>query len=105
MKKLLALTLSLASIGLVASSTEAKAAGSSIAPAATVSNTLAPQWGDRNRDRNRGRWNRRNNRRAHVTTQTRLVRYGRQIFRETYQVRYLPNGRTHVRLISRVRVR
>ena len=101
MKKLLALTLSLASIGLVASSTEAKAAGSSIAPAATVSNTLEPQWGDRNR----GRWNRRYNRRAHVTTQTRLVRYGRQLFRETYQVRYLPNGRTHVRLISRVRVR
>jgi hypothetical protein len=33
------------------------------------------------------------------------VRYGRQVFRETYQIRYLPNGRSVARLISRVRVR
>jgi hypothetical protein len=38
-------------------------------------------------------------------TQTRLVRYGRQVIRETYQITYLPNGRTQTRLISRVRVR
>src|ERR1051325_6496292 len=38
--------------------------------------------------------NRRYNRRIQVTTQTRLVRYGSQIYRETYQVMYLPNGRT-----------
>jgi hypothetical protein len=59
------------------------------------------QW----QNRDRGRWGRRNNNRVSVTTQTRLVRYGRQLFRETYQVRYLPNGRTIARLISRVRVR
>lgn len=96
MKKLLGLTLSLASIGFVASSTEAKAAESHASPAATVvASTAAPQW-------RRGRWN---NRRARVVTQTRLVRSGRRVYRETYQVRYLPNGGTQTRLISRVRVR
>jgi hypothetical protein len=103
MKKLLALTLSLASIGFVASSAEAKTAKTSNASAATtiVANAPEVQW----RDRDRGRWGRRNNNRVAVTTQTRLVRYGRQLFRETYQIRYLPNGRTIARLISRVRVR
>lgn len=101
MKKLLALTLSLASIGFAASSTEAKTTKTSTDSIATVAaNAPAPQW--RNRD---NRWSRRNNRRVYVTTQTRLVRYGRQLFRETYQVRHLPNGRTVARLISRVRVR
>ena len=97
MKKLLGLTLSLASIGFVASSAEAKTAGPSASPATTVSTTAAAtQWPSR-----RGRYNRR----VRVTTQTRLVRRGRQVYRETYQVRYLPNGRTVTRLISRVRVR
>jgi hypothetical protein len=49
--------------------------------------------------------NRRNNRRVYTTTQSRLVRYGRQLYRETYRITYLPNGRTRTRLISRVRVR
>jgi hypothetical protein len=102
MKKLLALALSLASIGFAASSAEAKVTKSSIAPATTIAaKAAAPQW----QDRNWGRRNRRNNSHVRVTTQSRLVRYGRQIFRETYQVRYLPNGRTNVKLISRVRVR
>lgn len=99
MKKLLGLTLSLAAIGFVASPAGAKAAGPSAAPATTVAaSAVEPQWGDRNR---RGRYNRR----VRVTTQTRLVRRGRQVYRETYQVRYLPNGRIRARLISRVRVR
>lgn len=99
MKKLLGLTLSLASIGFVASSAEAKAAGPTLSPATNVAaSAAATQWQDRNR---RGRYNRR----VRVTTQTRLVRRGRQVYRETYQVRYLPNGRTVTRLISRVRVR
>lgn len=101
MKKLLGLALSLASIGFVASSAEAKTAKTSMAATTTIAaNAPEPQWQNQN-----NRWGRRNNRRAHVTTQTRLVRYGRQVFRETYQVRYLPNGRTTTRLISRVRVR
>jgi hypothetical protein len=87
MKKLLALTLSLASVGFVASSTEAKAAAA--APQVRV------QIGQ----------GRRYNRRVRVVNQTRLVRSGRQVYRETYQIRYLPNGRTQTRLISRVRVR
>ncbi|MGB8507947.1 MAG: hypothetical protein WCD76_06070 [Pyrinomonadaceae bacterium] len=100
MKKLLALTLSLASIGFVASS--ARAAESS--NALTVSTlAAAPQvqiqlgGGRRN--------NRRFNRGVRTSTQTRLVRVGRQVYRETYQVTYRPNGRTVTRLISRVRVR
>jgi cytochrome c len=96
-KKLLALTLSLASLGFVASSAQASEA--SISPAVSTATSAAqPQW-------RRDRWGRRNNRRVYVTTQSRLVRYGRQLFRETYQVRHLPNGRTQTRLISRVRVR
>ena len=100
MKKLLALTLSLAAIGFAASPAEAKATTSTASAAGVAANAPAPQWQDRY-----DRWGRRNRRRAYVTTQTRLVRYGRQLFRETYQVRHLPNGRTVVRLISRVRVR
>ncbi|HEY9283567.1 MAG TPA: hypothetical protein VIP46_08940 [Pyrinomonadaceae bacterium] len=97
MKKLLGLTLSLASIGFVASSAEAKAATPSASAAAAVAaNAAAPQWGNRNRRRNR---------RVRVTTQTRLVRRGRAVYRETYRIRFLPNGRTQTTLISRVRVR
>ena len=94
MKRLLGLTLSLASICFVASPAEAKAAEPSAAPAsAAAASTAAPQW-------RRGRY-----RRARVYTTTRLVRRGRRVYRETYQIRYLPNGRTVTRLISRVRVR
>ena len=99
MKRLLGLTLSLASIGFVASSAEAKAAEPSVSPATTIAaNAAEPQWRNRNR---RGRYNGR----VRAVTQTRLVRRGRQVYRETYQVRYLPNGRIQTRLISRVRVR
>ena len=96
MKRLLGLSLSLASICFVASPAEAKAAEPSAAPAtaAAAASAAAPQW-------RRGRYNRR----ARVYTTTRLVRRGRRVYRETYQVRYLPNGRTVTRLISRVRVR
>jgi hypothetical protein len=95
MKKLLGLTLSLASIGFVASAAEAKAASTSVTPTATaVESAAAPQW-----RRNRS------NRRVRVVTRSRLVRVGRRVYRETYQIRYLANGRITTRLISRVRVR
>lgn len=97
MKKLLALTLSLASIGFVASSAEAKTSGTAISTAAAPATV---QW-----RRNDRRDNRRYNRRVRTVTQSRLVRAGRRIFRETYQITYWPNGRTQTRLISRVRVR
>lgn len=100
MKKLIALTLSLASIVFVASSAEAKVGDSTVSTATSITaNGAAAQF------RNRGIFGRRNNRRVRVVTQTRLVRYGRRIYRETYQVRYFPNGATQTRLISRVRVR
>jgi hypothetical protein len=50
-------------------------------------------------------WRNRNRGRARVVTQSRLVRSGRRVYRETYQIRYFPNGRTSTRLVSRVRVR
>lgn len=56
--------------------------------------------------RNQPRRVQRNNRsRVRVVTQTRIVRVGRQRYRETIQIRYLPNGRTMTRVISRVRIR
>jgi hypothetical protein len=99
MKKFLALTLTLASVGFVATSAEAKTAGTSNSVATTTMTKAAPAaaqiWNDRRNRRGRVR----------VTTQSRLVRRGRQVWRETYQVRYRPNGTTTTRLISRVRVR
>lgn len=49
--------------------------------------------------------NRYNQRRVRVITKTRIIRIGRQRYRETYQLRYLPNGRTQTKVISRVRIR
>jgi hypothetical protein len=98
MKKFLALTLTLASVCLAGVATEAKAAASSNSVAAVNVSKAAPaavQW-------NRNRWGRN---RVRVRNYSRLVRVGRRVYRETYQVRYMPNGRTSTRLISRVRVR
>lgn len=95
MKRLLGLTLSLASIAFVAPAAEANAAVPSVnTPAGVTAYAAAPQW-----------QRRRNNRRVRVVTQSRLVRRGRAVYRETYRTRYMPNGRTVTRLISRVRVR
>ena len=98
MKKLLALALSLASIGFLGSTAEAKASSNS--PTITVSaNAAAPQFG--RQDRRGGRYNHR----VRTVIQTHYVRYGRRVFRETYLVRYLPFGRVERRLLSRQRVR
>jgi Flp pilus assembly protein CpaB len=48
--------------------------------------------------------NRRRNNVRRVVTQTRNVRVGRQLYRETYRVVYRPNGTTRTQLISRVRI-
>lgn len=45
-----------------------------------------------------------NDRGVRVYTETKIVRQGRQQFRETYQVRVQPNGRTVSKLISRVKI-
>lgn len=96
MKRLLGIALMLVSVGFVASA-EAKATELAHANSG-VSVNAAPQW-------ERGRYGRRYNRRPiRVVTRSRVVRHGRRLFRETYQVRYLANGRTDTRLISRIRI-
>jgi hypothetical protein len=99
MKRILALTLSLASIAF-----GAVAANAATTPASTIAATgIAPQIRIRigPRRRHYGYYGRRP---TQVTTQTRIVRYGWRTYRETYQVRYLPNGLTQTVLLSRVRI-
>ena len=97
MKKILALTFSLLSIGFIASTAEAKAIESS-----NAANAGKPQV---QIQIGRGRrWDRRRFGHARVMTQTRFVRYGWRTYRETYRVWYLPNGTTRTELISRERV-
>jgi hypothetical protein len=99
MKKLIALALSIASIGLTASDADAKTIGTSTSAEATVAARAAtPAVGI-----GLGQI-RRFNRRVRVVTQTRIVHRGRRTFRETYRVRYLPNGTTKSTLVSSVRI-
>ena len=88
------MVLALASMGFVVSA-EAKSVNSANENV-TVAANAAPQW-------QRNRQYRRYERRRSVT-RTRLVRYGRRTYRETYVITYWPNGRTDTRLISRQRV-
>jgi hypothetical protein len=92
MKKLLTLSMLLASIAFTAFSTEAKT---------TAANNVAAPQIQIQVGQNR-RYNRRYNRRVRVVNSVRNVRVGRRIYRETYQTRYQPNGRVTTRLISRV---
>lgn len=98
MTKVLGIAFALLTLGFVVPA-EAKTAEISH-ESATVNASSAPQWQryDRRYDR---RYNRR---RARTVTRSRYVRYGRRLYRETYVVRYYPNGRTDTRLISRRRV-
>jgi hypothetical protein len=98
MKKLLGIALTLASLGITGMASEAKStelASTNV----TVEANAAPEW---QRDR-RPNYNN-NRRRARTVRQTRVVRSGRRVYRETYLITYLPNGRTNTRLISRVRI-
>jgi hypothetical protein len=85
-------------------SAEAKTANVS-SEITTVANA-APQY-QWQRDRygrryDRRRYDRRYNRRQR--TFSRVVRYGRRLYRETYLVTYWPNGRYNTRLINRTRI-
>lgn len=60
---------------------------------------------DRRYERNRRYQNRHYNSRVRTLYRTRLVRRGYRVYRETYRIMYLPNGRINTRLVSRVRVR
>jgi hypothetical protein len=96
MKRLLGIALVLVSMGFVASS---EAGATELARAnSTLAANAAPQW---ERNRSGRRYSRRPIR---VVTRSRVVRLGRRVYRETYIVRYLPNGRTDTRLINRVRI-
>jgi hypothetical protein len=97
MKKLLGIALAIATLG-IGVSAEAKASDVS-QQNSTVAASTAAQW---QRDRYGRRYDRRYNRRS--VTRSRLVRYGRRLYRETYLVTYWGNGRTDTRLISRTRV-
>jgi hypothetical protein len=102
MKKLLGIALAIATLG-IGVSAEAKASDVSHENS-TVAASSAAQW---QRDRYGRRYDRRyENRRynGRSVTRSRLVRYGRRLYRETYLVTYWPNGRTNTRLISRTRV-
>jgi hypothetical protein len=102
MKRVLGIALALVSMGFVISA-EAKTANVS-SEVATVANT-APQY-QWQRDRYGRRYNRRYDRRYNRRQRTfsRVVRYGRRLYRETYLVTYWPNGRYNTRLINRTRI-
>lgn len=101
MKKVLGIALAVATLG-IGVSAEAKASDVS-QQNSTVAASPAAQWQrDRYGRRDDRRYDRRYNRRS--VTRSRLVRYGRRLYRETYLVTYWPNGRTDTRLISRTRV-
>jgi len=98
MKKLLLSIVLLSSITFVGSSTAAAAT------AAVGNPQLRIEVGQqRRRWRNRGYAT--GQRIGYGRTFTRDVQRGWRVYRETYQVRYLPNGGTRTMLISRVRIR
>ena len=95
MKTLLSITLALASIGFMSSWTDIQAT-----PVARATNPqIRIQIGRQGRRYRDNRY-----RDFREVTQTRVVTYGWRTYRETYQVRYLPDGRTETTMISRVRI-
>ena len=99
MRKLLLSILLAASFGFVGLGTEARAN--------TAAAVGTPQVRVLVGQRNNRRWRNREWRRygyGRMYVQTRLVRRGYATYRETYRVRYFPNGETYTTLISRVRV-
>lgn len=103
MKRVLGIAFALLTLGFVVPA-EAKTAETTYENT-TVAASSAPQWQrDRYGRRHDRRYDRSYGRRTRTFTRSRLVRYGRRLYRETYVVRYYGNGRTDTRLISRTRV-
>jgi len=92
MKKILTLSLMLISLGLFGGTR-----ASAMAPAPQVRVEI----GQRHRHDD---WRWRNRYRNRVWTETRVVHRGWRTYRETYQVRYMPDGRTETVVLSRVRL-
>src|SRR5215813_2071206 len=110
MRKLLTLILAMASFGFAGLWSEAKANTNASTGTPQVRVQIG-QRDDRYRDRDwrYRRWRNREFRNRgygydRTFTQTRLVHRGWATYRETYLIRYLPNGLTQTTLISRVRV-
>src|ERR1044072_6146149 len=110
MKKLLGIALALFTLGFVVP-TQAETT-TSINENTTVAANAVPQWQRDRREHRRWdrrydrRWNRRYNQRhnTRAVTRSRIVRYGRGLYRETYVVRYFPNGQVGTQLVSRTRI-
>ncbi len=71
-----------------------------------LSGETLQQWQDRRRGNDR-RWNDRrygNSRRPVVRYETRIVRRGSKVYRETYRITY-QNGRVKTKRVDRVRIR
>ena len=111
MKRILTITLALASMGLfglgsdLTTNTEAKAAK----PQFRIQ--IGPQRNRRGRNRDYRDYRDYENRGDRVgygygrtVVETRLVQRGWHTYRETYQITYYPNGQTQTTLISRERV-
>jgi hypothetical protein len=99
MRKLLTLTLALATLGFLGSWSETK--GNAVTKTnPQIRIQIGRQRRDRDyrreyRDRDYGVWN---------TTESRIVREGWRTYRETYQIRHFRDGRTQMILISRERI-
>ncbi len=94
LKRLLVLPVALASVFFFASLANA-AESSSTSSVGSLNYLAAPQWRGRNRQR----------RQVLVSYQTRNVRSGRRVYRETYRITQRPNGRVITQLVSRTQIR
>lgn len=94
MKKLLVLSLMIGTIAFVTPAAANAASANSVSEA-----EVFVQYGQYRRQNRR--WN---NRRVRTVTTTRIVGYGRNRYRETVRITYLPNGRTITRVIGRARI-
>ena len=99
MKKLMLLIALLSSITFIGSGT------TSAATPAVGNPQVRIELGQRRRRWRTNRGYARGQRIGYGRTFTRDVQRGWRIYRETYQIRYLPNGMTQTMLISRVRIR
>jgi hypothetical protein len=106
MKRLITLTLALASMGFFGLGSDLKSGSSVQAMVPQFRIQIGPQrrnrrWRDRDYE-NRG--DRVGYGYGRTVVQTRVVQRGWHTYRETYQTTYYPNGQTQTTLISRVRV-
>ncbi|MEO6656051.1 MAG: hypothetical protein ABIO36_08205 [Pyrinomonadaceae bacterium] len=92
MKKILILALIIGTVSILAPAAAEAKTTSSVSADPQIRVRIGPQR------------NRRINRRVRTTTFTRIVGSGRNRFRETVRVTYLPNGRTLTQVINRVRI-